>query len=61
MPADTVRANFAVTKVQVFAVAAKYLFKALSNFAEKLGLKLIFAGCELARELARSIDFTKER
>ena len=51
IPAVAVRANFAVNEVQVVAVAAKYLFKALSNFAEKLGLKLIFAGCELAREL----------
>jgi hypothetical protein len=33
----------------------------LSNFAEMLGLKLNFACCKLAREPARSIDFTMER
>jgi len=57
MPAEAVRANYAVDEVQVVAVAAKGLLKVLSNFVDKLGSKLIFAGCELARELASSIGF----
>jgi len=55
MPAEDVRANYSVDEVQVVAVAAKGLLKVLSNFADKLDSKLIFADCELARELVSSI------